>query len=289
MADSYSVLLFNETKNCILFLIAMLATSGIAYFKGFYKLEPEEKINISISYFSFVFFVFLFINLAIGPAIAKILIQYIRKNNAVAFTVLMNFFLNILTLFVLYIYCFKKRSTITLRIIKKKSSPARSIPYDIFIGTISWILAFPIVSFISCILNIFIITVFKIQSLPNQLAIDFIKSTMSHPLHFGLVIFMIVCVAPVLEEFLFRGVLQNFLKRYLNRKISIIITGIIFSFFHFSISQKLSNITIIGSLFAFACFLSFLYEKQNSLVSPIFLHATFNLISIINLLFIKGI
>ena len=93
----------------------------------------------------------------------------------------------------------------------------------------------------------------------------------------------------ILEEFLFRGVLQNFLKKYFKRDVSIIITSLVFAFFHYSPSQKLSNISIIGSLFVLACFLSFLYERQKSLFAPIFLHATFNAISIINLIFIKGI
>ncbi len=99
----------------------------------------------------------------------------------------------------------------------------------------------------------------------------------------------IVILAPILEEFFFRGILQNFFKKFLNRWTSIIFTSSIFAIIHFSYTQKLGNITIVGSIFIFSLFLGFIYEKQKSLISPIFLHATFNAINVLNLIFIKGV
>jgi len=289
MVENYFALLSHEIKSCFIFLIAMLVTSGIAYLKGFYKLDKNIKINTTFRYVFFVFFIYLFISLIVGPIIIKNFTYFIYKTNTVAYSVLINLFLIFFILFFLFIYCFKANPLVTKQIIKKKIINSSSISTDIILGIVSWLIAFPIVSFISSILDISILVVFKTYKLPDQLAIDFIKSTASHPFYFTLAIFMIVIIAPILEEFLFRGVLQNFLKVYLKRPVAILLTSVIFAFFHYSYAQKLSNITILGSLFVLACFLSFLYEKQNSLISPIFLHATFNAVSIINLIFIKGI
>jgi uncharacterized protein len=289
MVENYSEVLYKEIQSCLLFLIAMLVTSSIAYTKGFYKLDEDRKINITLSYFSFVLFIYLFTSLFIGPMIVKLFTHSISKNNVVAYSVLINFFLNIFTILLLSIFCLKKKSLLTYQIFKKKTEKSSPISKDILLGILSWFIAFPIVSFLSSILEIFVLIIFKIPKLPDQIVIEFLKSTTSHPFYFGLAIIMIVFLAPALEEFLFRGVLQNFLKVYLKRNIAIVITSLIFALFHYSASQKLSNIPILGSLFVLACFLSFLYEKQQSLISPIFLHATFNAVSIINLIFIKGI
>ncbi|MBI3211827.1 MAG: CPBP family intramembrane metalloprotease [Simkania negevensis] len=51
--------------------------------------------------------------------------------------------------------------------------------------------------------------------------------------------------------------------------------------FHLSSSQGVGNI----SLFIFALYLGFLYEKQCSLFASIALHMTFNSISVIRILF----
>lgn len=289
MVDNYSKLLFDETKSCLIFFIAMLVTSGIAFFKGFYNLEKEEKIPIHLSYVLFIFFIYLFVSLVLGPVFVKIFTHYISKTNAIAFSVLINFFLNTLIILFLSIFCLKKNFLITKQIIKKKTSSSNLISKDIFLGIFCWLIAFPIVSFVTSVIDILVLVIYKVQKLPDQIAIEFIKSASTNPIYFSLAIIMIVIMAPIIEEFLFRGVLQNFLKVYFKRTYAIILTSIIFAFFHFSPQQKLSNFSILISLFVLSCFLSFLYEKQKSLISPIFLHATFNAISIINLIFIKGI
>lgn len=287
MVDDYSKLLISDTKSCLIFFIAMLVTSGIAFFKGFYKLEKEEKLDLKLSYILSVFIIYLFVSLIIAPLTLKFFTNSISKNNSVAYTVLLNFSLNILVVILLSIYCFIKNPKITYEIIKNKTSSSL-ISKDIMIGIFSWIIAYPIVTFIGYLLDILVLVFFKSHKLPDQLAIEFIKSTFSQPIYFILALFLIIIVAPIIEEFLFRGVLLNFLKVYLKRSLAIIISSIVFAFFHYSTSQKLSNLTILISLFTLSCFLGFLYEKQKSLIAPIFLHATFNAISIINLLIIKG-
>lgn len=280
-------LITDEIKSAIIFFIAMLVTSGIAFFKGFYKLENDEKINIKFRYFLFIVIIYLFTSYGIGAISSNLFKKYINSNNLLFFYVTINFFAGILLLFFLYLFCFKTQKEITLQIIKRKSST--TLKTDAIIGIASWLLIFPIVSFFASIFDIFIFVIFKVKKIPEQMAIDFIKSTTAHPFLFILALISIIIIAPILEEFLFRGVLQNFFKKYLKRSYAIILTSMIFAFAHFSYAQKLANITILGSLFILALFLGFLYERQKSLISPILLHATFNTISVLNLIFIKGI
>ena len=282
-------LITDEIKSAIFFFIAMLVTSGIAFYKNFYRLENDEKINVKFSYFAIIFIIYFLTSYGTGAVSSILFKKYINSTNFVSFYVLINFLAGILLLIFLYLFCFKRQKETTYQIIKRKSLGSRSVGFDALIGIASWLLIFPIVSFFASILDIFIFAVFKVRKIPEQMAIDFIKSTMSHPFLFIIALISIIVIAPILEEFLFRGVLQNFLKKYLKRSYAILLTSVIFAFAHYSYAQKLANITILGSLFVLAVFLGFLYEKQKSLISPIFLHATFNTISLLNLIFIKGI
>jgi hypothetical protein len=100
-------------------------------------------------------------------------------------------------------------------------------------------------------------------------------------------LFIVIIAAPVIEELLFRGFLQNYFKRYLGTKAAILITSLCFALFHLAPSQGLGNISLVISLFSFACFLGFVYERQKSLFASIGLHMFFNLVSSIRILFLE--
>lgn len=78
-------------------------------------------------------------------------------------------------------------------------------------------------------------------------------------------------LAPILEELFFRGLLQPFLIRWTARPWpSILVTGIIFGFFHYPL------IHTIPALAVFGVFLGYLYAKTRSLTLVILLHIIFN-------------
>ena len=108
-------------------------------------------------------------------------------------------------------------------------------------------------------------------------------------LYFFLIVVIVTFLAPCIEETLFRGFLQSYIRQYLGPKLSIVISSFCFALFHYSSEQGLANISIIGSLFSLAFFLGFIYEKRGSLLAPIILHSAFNTISAINLYFLEGI
>jgi hypothetical protein len=159
---------------------------------------------------------------------------------------------------------------------------------DVWAACYAWVLAFPLVLFLSQMLEFVIFKIFQVTQLPDQIAVKFLKSTFENPIYFILAVLSIVILAPLIEETLFRGFLQTYIRRHLGPKQAILITSVCFSLFHYSSGQGLGNISIIISLFVLSLFLGFLYEKQGSILASMVLHGSFNLISVINLYLFGG-
>lgn len=77
-------------------------------------------------------------------------------------------------------------------------------------------------------------------------------------------------IGPILEEYLFRGILYNKLKEFNNQKKSMILTGIIFALIHLEFSQ-------IIYAFILNFLMIFIYEKFKTIKAPIILHISLNL------------
>lgn len=168
---------------------------------------------------------------------------------------------------------------------ERKPSPFRK---TLIAALWAWAIAFPLVLFASQLLETAVAVLFSVRQLPDQLAVKFLKMTFEHPGYLFLSTVSIAVFAPLIEETLFRGFLQSFIRQHLGSKHAICIASACFSFFHFSSEQGLSNIPIIGALFILAFFLGYLYEKEKSLLAPILLHATFNTVSMLNIYLFGG-
>lgn len=130
------------------------------------------------------------------------------------------------------------------------------------------------------------LALFNISELPDQTVVYLLKKLLPSPLYFTLASLMIIFLGPALEEFLFRGVLQNWLKNFLSVKKAIFFSSLIFVVFHFSALQGIANINIAISLFVLSFYIGLIYEKQQNLFAPIILHSLFNAFNILNLLFL---
>ena len=85
-----------------------------------------------------------------------------------------------------------------------------------------------------------------------------------------------VAVAPIAEEFFFRGLLQTFLAGIArNRWLAIGLTAIVFGIVHLSQPHTIVALTAFGVLLGYA------YERTGSLVPSIMIHAVFNLKTLI--------
>ncbi len=160
---------------------------------------------------------------------------------------------------------------------------------DFTTAALAWLIAFPLVVFVNQGMDWIITNIFHIQKLPEQLAVQFLKMTFGYPVLLTLAILSIVVLAPLVEEILFRGFLQSYIRQHLGHKQAIFITSVLFSFFHYSPEQGIANLTIVISLFFFSLFLGFIYEKRGSLLAPIALHSLFNIVNVINLYFLGDI
>lgn len=162
-------------------------------------------------------------------------------------------------------------------------SHKKSVFYDIVIGLITWLVAFPIVMVVGELSDLFIYNVLGVENY-EQVAVVYLKMTSKYPSLLFIALFVILVAAPCIEEFLFRGVFQNWLRIHLGPKAAILLSSLGFAFFHMAPSQGWGNISLVLSLFVFACFLGFVYEKQRSLFASISLHIAFNAVSTLRIL-----
>lgn len=83
-----------------------------------------------------------------------------------------------------------------------------------------------------------------------------------------------VLVAPVIEEFIFRGVVQMGVRKYLGSWGAILFSGALFAVVH-------PPLAISGMIFPLGVVLGYLYQRRQSLAAPILLHMLFNAITIV--------
>jgi len=168
--------------------------------------------------------------------------------------------------------------------------PSRSrfscILEDFGLGILTWLIAFPVVGAVSQIME-FITFVLTGLSPVDQIAVRYLKMAKESPVLLSIALFAILVAAPVIEELVFRGFLYTYLRKRFSMVKATTFSALIFSLFHFSPNQGVSNIALLSSLFSLALFLGFLYERQRSLFAPIALHMTFNSISVIRILLIS--
>ena len=83
-----------------------------------------------------------------------------------------------------------------------------------------------------------------------------------------------VLAAPLVEELLFRGLIQTLIRSYIGRPwLSVILTSVLFATVH-------ENYTHWPALFVLSLAIGYAYEKSGSLWQPLFMHAMFNGMSV---------
>jgi len=109
---------------------------------------------------------------------------------------------------------------------------------------------------------------------PQHEALEVITESGSVALQ-ALMVALAVVVAPLVEELMFRGLFQSMIRSYLGRPwVAIAITSALFATIH-------TNREHWPALFILALGLGYSYEKSNSLLRPIFMHAMFNGVTIV--------
>ena len=81
---------------------------------------------------------------------------------------------------------------------------------------------------------------------------------------------MIILLAPIIEEVVFRGLFYAALKSYFPWIVSLIFSSVVFSLIH-------ENILAFTLLFSLSLLLTFIYELYGKLFYPILIHSCFNI------------
>lgn len=182
----------------------------------------------------------------------------------------------------MFSYFFDKKAFCLLW--KNRSNDQKStLRQDFLLGAYTWVLGAPITLVIGQTFDLLLCLFFGFTTY-EQIAVHQLKLALDSPLLLTSTLLAVFITAPIIEEFLFRGILQNMLKKYVSQKNALVIAAFFFALIHISPSQGLGNISLFFSLFTFGCFLGFVYEKQGSLLAPIALHMTFNAITTLQIL-----
>jgi membrane protease YdiL (CAAX protease family) len=188
-------------------------------------------------------------------------------------------------LILFYLYCKGRDPLLFQRICRYGPQKGlRGVVSDLSMGVLTYLIGFPFVIVVGQIVDWMLEARLGIESY-EQVAVRYLKTATETPGLLAAALVIILLLAPCIEEFLFRGCLQTFLRRHMGRKESIFLSSLCFSLFHFSLSQGWGNVSLCASLFVFALFLGFIYERQASLVSSTALHMTFNAVSTARILF----
>ena len=83
---------------------------------------------------------------------------------------------------------------------------------------------------------------------------------------------LIIIVAPIIEEIVFRGLFYKTLKKFVPFMQASIISSLIFAIIH-------ENILSFTILFLLSLYLTWIYERTNSILYPILTHSIFNFLN----------
>lgn len=271
----------------IIFAIIAIITLIIGWKREFFSFPSPFAWFFSIRWFqvSGAFFFYFLFSTVISPMIGKWVQKAIITKSThalISYAAWVNFLNSTAILICLLVLIF-------FIPVLRKNIWGRQTPnlfHDLTTAFSAWVISFPLIVFVNQALDWIVTHIFHMASSPEQLAVQFLKMTFGYPVLFILALLSIVVLAPLVEEILFRGFLQSFIRQHLGRGQAILITSLLFALYHYSPEQKMSNLTIVGSLFIFSLFLGFVYEKRGSLFASIALHSIFNAFNVINLYFL---
>lgn len=264
--------------NLIFYAVLAIIVTTISWKGGYFALPGKRVATVALSQLILIFALFIGISIFAPP----LLISYLRHLplERPVMMGLAHLLTNGLGIGALAIYI----SFQPLKGVWKQSED--SYLKDIGMGLLALVVCVPVVSFVNQFSDQLTEWIFKREG-EEQVAVQFLKTAASHPFVMVVALVTIVGLAPLLEEFLFRGVLQTYLIPRLGIKASIVATSACFALFHYSATQGIGNFSLVLSLFVFSLYLGHLYERQRSLLAPIILHMTFNSISVIRILILE--
>jgi len=278
-------------KSLLFFGFLSIIFLRIAQSTGFFRFPTtvHRSPTVSLKMVIVIFAIYLSITSLIAPSCGWLMESFYLKWFKIpppdsAFGFLQLIFLTLIFL-LFYLYSRSQNSRLFKEIWKNHAiERPQLVSVDLGMGILTWVIAFPLVTAVGQLIDLILYFFLNVEGY-EQVAVHYLKTTLESPPLLVMALLTILIAAPCIEEFLFRGCLQTFLKQYMSTKGAILFTSVCFSLFHFSLSQGLGNISLCASLFVLALFLGFIYERQGSLFASVGLHMTFNLVSTGRVLF----
>ncbi len=288
---SLSQYLIETSIMFFIFLTVALAISWIAYLKKFYDLpfRNYEGPVVNLRDVAVVLIIFFAMYMFLGQYIMKILFMFpVLASNPVIYTSIMQFIAFFMTVTCYFVYGLFQDREEMMKVFKDYDFPGhKPVLDDIIFGFIAWFVAIPVVIALAQLSEV-VTSLFFGKPEAQQIAVEALKNAVHHPIPFITVLISILIFAPFLEEYIFRGIIQSWLRRKIGPIAAIFIAGFAFALLHYAPEQGWTNIPLIVSLFVFGCYLGLVYEKTRSLFAPIVLHVTFNFISVMRILLFPG-
>lgn len=265
-----------------------------AWRKKFFQLPPVSRETLpllSCWHVIGAFFIYLLVSIIVAPLVYGLLLPLVANQASLAFPTQsdprLTGWLSVFTILsagaalLLFMLCIGKRRRRGIYFPDGNGLNAASERiYKPFLrGAASWLLCYPVAASVGQVIAILLYIFFHYTE-TEQSVVHYLKQIRSFPILFPSMIFCLIAIIPIIEETIFRGFLQTWLKGHLGRKWAILLTAVIFSLFHFAPAQGMGNIEIVCSLFILALFLGLLYERMRSLWASIGLHMVFNGVSI---------
>lgn len=260
-----------------IFSLTLLSCLSFIYIKKRKLFHPSQIPTPQISLKTVAIFFFLYLSLAffVIPKFFFLFKSLFTKSPIQTLSLLQLFFMTLVSGFFL-IYIKIKKIPFFFKVASK---------LDAFFITCQYVLVIlPIVSLIGQISDTLLYYFCNVETY-EQVAVAFLKQALNDKLALVYTLLSIVLFAPLTEEILFRGILLNFFRKKLGTWPSILISGVAFSLFHFSVGQGLGNISLLTALGFFGIALGIIYTRYSNLIYPILVHGSFNLISSLRILF----
>lgn len=154
--------------------------------------------------------------------------------------------------------------------------PLSVIP-AIGIGLVGFLIAFPIAQGSGMVLGW--LQGMLTNVVPEDVAHETLKALQDAPSDRWslLVMVLVVLAAPVVEEFSYRGLVQQGFRRLGGNRVgAVLLTSVLFVFIHIPVVPSASILPAVTTLLLLSLFLGWIYERTGRLIAPIIAHGLFN-------------
>jgi uncharacterized protein len=193
-------------------IIITLIAQKLHFFR--FKDLPRSSFKIKYSIWGFIGYLCVFFIAA--PLIIRLLDPLLKEkvqfSPVILMTLLQTFaMVSVVTYLILFSFIQEKEALKRIWIHPKRFR-FQCLLEDFGLGILTWIIAFPAVAFVSQFVE-FITYLFTGTTGIDQIAIRYLKMASESPYALVIVLFAMIIAAPVIEEFIFRGLLFSYFKQ----------------------------------------------------------------------------